>query len=121
MNNNTPVIPTDVRLETNVVAIDWSDGDTSIYPYRDLRIECPCAACVEEMTGRRILNVISIPENIFAVDYLEIGRYAIQFAWSDGHTTGIYPFTMLRKLSSYSRNHQDNGDAEAGIPPSGSD
>jgi DUF971 family protein len=27
-----------------------------------------------------------------------VGRYAIQIDWSDGHTTGIYPFDRLRSL-----------------------
>jgi DUF971 family protein len=27
-----------------------------------------------------------------------VGRYAIQIDWSDGHSTGIYPFRRLREL-----------------------
>ena len=28
-----------------------------------------------------------------------IGRYAIQFMWSDGHSTGLYTFDHLRGLA----------------------
>ena len=28
----------------------------------------------------------------------KLGRYAIQFEWSDGHHTGIYSFENLRRL-----------------------
>ena len=31
-----------------------------------------------------------------AEDYLMVGRYAVQFLWSDAHYTGIYPFNVLR-------------------------
>jgi len=28
-----------------------------------------------------------------------VGRYALQFIWSDGHSTGLYPFDMMRRLA----------------------
>lgn len=95
----------DVRLEDDAVVIEWSDGHVSRYGYRSLRLECCCAQCVEELTGRRLLNAISIPPDIFAVDYLRVGRYALQFAWSDGHATGIYPFRTLRQLCPCGEDH----------------
>lgn len=81
------------------VSIVWSDGQTCVYPYRYLRLQCACAACVEEMSGRPILNVAMVPEDVIAVDFIEVGRYALQFLWTDGHSTGIYPFRMLRRLA----------------------
>lgn len=27
-----------------------------------------------------------------------VGKYTIQFLWSDGHFTGIFPFDILREL-----------------------
>jgi DUF971 family protein len=101
------IVAKDVKLENDGVVISWSDGHVSHYPHRELRIDCACAACIEEMTGRQILDVLSVPADIFAVDYLEIGRYAIQFAWSDGHATGIYPFTMLRKICRCGEDHSN--------------
>ena len=97
--------PTEVRLEYDNIVIEWDDGHRSEYPHRMLRIECPCAGCVEEMTGRRILDVLAVPVDVFAVEYLTIGKYALQFAWSDTHTTGIYPYALLRRMCACGEDH----------------
>lgn len=43
-----------------------------------------------------------IPEgqlkNIRATKIHPVGRYAIQFIWSDGHMTGYYTYEYLRKI-----------------------
>lgn len=88
-----------IKLEANGVAISWPDGRACHYPYRYLRLQCGCAACVEEMTGRRVLVAASVTEDIVAADFFIVGRYAVQFLWSDGHSTGIYPFDTLLKLA----------------------
>lgn len=93
------IAPTDINLVGEGVSITWADGRTCVYPYRYLRLQCGCAGCVEEMTGRQLLNVVSVPDDIIAVDYIEVGRYALQFLWTDGHSTGIYPFRTLRRLA----------------------
>ena len=92
-------VASNVTLSNDSVIITWSDGQVCSYPHRYLRIQCACASCVEEMTGKRILNVSGVPEDVFAVEYAPVGRYALQFIWSDGHSTGIYPFEMLNRLS----------------------
>lgn len=78
--------------------IEWMDGSESILRPYDLRISCPCARCVDEMTGRRILRPEMIPETIHPTAIHYVGRYALQFVWSDGHDTGFYPFDYLRRL-----------------------
>lgn len=88
-----------VELVADGVRITWSDGVRHLYPYRYLRLQCGCAGCVEEMTGRQLLNIASVPEDVIVVEYLTVGRYALQFLWSDGHSTGIYPFRMLLRLA----------------------
>ena len=87
-----------VELNVDSVNIEWSDGHSSIYGSKHLRINCGCAECIEEWTSRRILDPDTVPEDIRPEDYLTVGRYAIQFLWSDAHYTGIYPFDILRKL-----------------------
>jgi DUF971 family protein len=78
--------------------IVWRDGHVSEYAPRRLRLACPCAGCVEEMTGRPLLNPADVPEDIMpeAIEY--VGRYALRFRWSDGHDTGLYPWDLLRRL-----------------------
>ena len=78
--------------------IAWEDGQVSEYGPRTLRLRCPCAGCVDEMTGERILTPGMVPEDVHPTAIHYVGRYALQFEWSDGHSTGIYPFEFLRKL-----------------------
>ncbi len=79
--------------------IRWRDGSTSILHPRLLRIHCPCARCVDELTGRRILRPEDVPEDAHPTAIHYVGRYALRFVWSDGHDTGIYPFDYLRRLA----------------------
>lgn len=84
--------------DASALRIRWRDGHTSDFPPRYLRIQCRCAGCVDEMTGRPILRPEDVAEDVhpFAIHY--VGRYALQFDWSDGHSTGIYPFEFLRGI-----------------------
>ena len=78
--------------------IKWGDGRVCHYEAAALRRVCPCAQCVNEMTGRRMLDPQSISDDL-TVETLDIvGRYALTFRWSDGHQTGIYSFRLLREL-----------------------
>ncbi len=77
--------------------IAWGDGHESIYRPFDLRMACPCAACVDEMTGRRLLTEELVDETVYPTRIEYVGRYALQFFWSDGHSTGIYPYDYLRR------------------------
>lgn len=77
--------------------IRWKDGHVSEYEPRYLRLRCPCAGCVEEMTGRALLDPRTVPEDVYPRQIQHVGRYALQFDWSDGHRTGIYPFGLLRE------------------------
>lgn len=80
------------------IAIAWRDGRSDLHAARDLRLACPCAHCVHEVTGRPLLDPASVPADLTAVDGKRVGNYAWQFLWSDGHRTGLYSFTLLRGL-----------------------
>ena len=45
-----------------------------------------------------MLKPDSISEKIEIRDISIVGRYALNFRWSDGHETGIYSFRYLREL-----------------------
>ncbi len=79
--------------------IKWMDGVSTEYEPRFLRLRCPCAGCVDEMTGVRTLTPAMVPEGVYPTAINYMGRYALQFDWSDGHNTGIYPFDFLRRLA----------------------
>src|SRR5215475_12560833 len=80
------------------VQIIWADEKQCDYRAAELRRACPCAQCVDEWTGERMLKAESISENIEIRDLSIVGRYALNFRWSDGHETGIYSFRYLREL-----------------------
>ena len=94
----TKVTVEEVTLNDDSIAVRWSDGHASLYDAKYLRLNCGCAECVEEWSNRKLLDPASVPADIRAEDHLMVGRYAVQFLWSDAHYTGIYPFEMLRLL-----------------------
>ena len=79
--------------------IRWKDGTVTEHPARDLRIACPCASCIEEGTGRQILDPATVDKNILLLTFELVGRYALTFTWSDGHKTGIFSWPYLRRLA----------------------
>lgn len=78
--------------------ITWGDGQECTYRAASLRRACPCAQCVNEWTGERVLKPDSIDEDVQIADLSLVGRYALNFRWSDRHETGIYSFRYLREL-----------------------
>ena len=86
------------RANQHDVKIRWQDGHESVYLARDLRLACPCAGCIDEVTGQLRLIASSVPQNVYPLKIDLIGRYAISIQWSDGHNTGIYAFDRLRKM-----------------------
>lgn len=81
--------------------IVWEDGSRSSYPHRVLRGFCPCAKCQGHQGPIQWLEQIEAysPEQLLLVDIFEVGSYAIGFRFSDGHSTGIYRFGLLRALT----------------------
>ena len=86
-----------------VLEIQWTPEQCSRYPFKLLREECPCASCVNEFTGERMLDPDSVPETIMptAIDFS--GNYALKIHWSDGHATGLYSWDLLERLASNPR------------------
>jgi DUF971 family protein len=87
-----------VREADGRLSILWSDGHRAIYGPFALRLACRCAHCEDEWTGERRLQAGAVPADVKLLDVRPVGRYGYQFAWSDGHSTGIYTFERLRTL-----------------------
>ena len=84
------------------ISVTWSDDLVSRYSAAQLRRACPCAACINEWTGEKILDSDKIPEDMTFRHISIVGRYALNFHFSDGHDTGIFSFSILRKIAGLS-------------------
>ena len=94
--------PIDVKKKNdNLLAIVWDDGHESVYKIDFLRKCCPCATCRNTTSTINPVTIQTskdiIPENIQIKEAQVVGRYALQFTWSDGHHEGIYSFDYLRQ------------------------
>ncbi len=103
----------DVSL-TEGVDIVWQDGHASHFPIAALRAACPCATCVDlHGSGKRhnlnepaasntaaapVLLPIFKPTGSTLTAVKPVGRYALNFIFSDGHNTGIFTWEYLREL-----------------------
>jgi ATP-binding protein involved in chromosome partitioning len=85
-----------VGLLRSTITFKWDDGHETRYRARDLRLACRCAGCIEETSGRALLEPATVPPQVQAKQIELIGQYAILIKWSDGHSTGIYNFRDLR-------------------------
>lgn len=98
--------PTNIQQIGHELAIQWNDGTESYFKLEMLRRVCPCAACGGEpdVLGNIARPLVSYNEKSFELTGFQVvGGYALQPRWADGHNTGIYSFTYLRRLSQSSR------------------
>ncbi len=95
----TAIEPREIKQEGDAgLRITWADDHVSRYLAVGLRCACPCAKCVNEWTGQRVLKPETISQELTITNLSIVGRYALNFRWSDGHETGIYSFRYLREL-----------------------
>ena len=108
--------PVPVHLEKTderQLLIRWSDEIEQTIAYRKLRDNCQCAKCIDERmealkekpSGEpklsNTLPVLTIAETM-PLDIVlmhPVGNYAYNIHFSDGHSSGIFTFEMLRALS----------------------
>jgi len=91
-----PVMPYRITRRDEGLLLEWDQaGHAALYESRRLRLSCPCAECVEEMSGRALLQPESVPADIRPLSVGLVGSYGLKVNWSDGHSTGIYTFEKL--------------------------
>jgi DUF971 family protein len=92
--------PTQIIEESDSeVTIEWSDDKSFLYNASQLRRVCPCAGCVNEWSGERTLKTETVADGLTFTSIGVVGRYALNFIFSDGHDTGIFSFKYLREVS----------------------
>lgn len=92
--------PTEITADRSrkAMTISWPDGRSDLISFHTLRSDCPCAACVDEMTGKRLLDPERVPVSVEPLAVELAGNYALKVRWSDGHDTGLYTWNHLRRL-----------------------
>ncbi|MEJ6395933.1 P-loop NTPase [Gymnodinialimonas sp. 2305UL16-5] len=103
----TPVEPVAGGSDDRLSALDhhagslvlrWMDGVEQRLATRDLRLDCRCASCRDEMTSARLLDPDTVPMDTDITRIWSVGNYALGLSFSDGHDTGIYTFKALRAM-----------------------
>ena len=91
-------IPTGITLhqKSRVMEIAFSDGRTFKLPYEFLRVYSPSAEVRGHGPGQEVLQTGKRNVEIRSIE--PVGSYAIQPAFSDGHSTGIYSWDYLYEL-----------------------
>src|SRR5690242_11303233 len=95
--------PLDIQHIGNELAIKWQDGTESFVPLEKLRRHCPCAGCKGEMDVMG--NVYKGPDRPLTplsfqlVRLVNVGTYAVQPVWADGHSSGLFSFDYLKRLA----------------------
>ena len=100
------IYPTELhKTENRQLVIIWSDGVEQVFPYRMLRDACQCATCMSENTSANELPAGTLPvltaaqaQPLEILSMNPVGNYAYNIGFSDGHSTGIFTFEMLRNL-----------------------
>jgi len=93
------VAPPEVIPENGAILIKMGDGKEIRVGNKKLRISCQCALCVNEFTGQPMLNPDSVPEDIKVESVAPLGNYAIGIVWSDGHSSGIFPWEHIKRVA----------------------
>jgi ATP-binding protein involved in chromosome partitioning len=89
-------IPHAINRRDDGLLIEWdAAGHQALYPARELRLACPCAACVDELSGRPLLDPATVSPTVWPASVALVGAYGLRVHWSDGHGTGIYTFQRL--------------------------
>lgn len=95
------ISPTHITAIGNEIAIVWDDGTESFIAMEKLRAASPSAENIGERdllgrqyggTDRKDFSGVTVRK------WNLVGSYAVQFDFSDGHSTGIYPFDFLRSM-----------------------
>jgi DUF971 family protein len=95
--------PVDIQAIGEELAVKWEDGSESFIALEKLRRHCPCAGCKGEVDVMG--NVCKNPDRPLSdeafrlIRVAQVGGYAVQPVWADGHASGIYSFDYLKRIA----------------------
>lgn len=79
--------------DSRMITVETVQGTQKIVP-ADLRKLCRCALCVEEFSGKQLLDPASVPDDIVPASIAPVGNYAVSVQWDDGHMS-LYPYSAF--------------------------
>lgn len=94
----------DVQVIGGELAMKFDSGEEVFISLEKLRRACPCAGCKGEtdvMGNLHIGELKPLSPQAFELTRMgQVGGYALQPVWADGHSTGLYSYDYLRRISS---------------------
>lgn len=103
--------PVDLTVDKTAreLRIEWADGVTSVYGFDYLAAMCPCAICGDKRAEMKKNPLHVLPDNYGPAEFGEVsmvGRYALNFRWVAGCSSGIYSFDFLRAIDPTRKNEK---------------
>jgi DUF971 family protein len=91
--------PVDIDIvRDTAVTVTFEDGQCCVFPVPELRAVCPCASCRGwRERGEQAWPRPGMADDISILDAELSGAWGLSIDWSDGHSTGIYAWSVLRR------------------------
>lgn len=86
------------RTGAQELAAEFDDGSSGRVDYRTLRLESPSAEVQGHGSGPKPPPP-HVPDDIRVIKAEPVGRYAVRLFFSDGHSSGLYTWNILRTLT----------------------
>jgi DUF971 family protein len=81
------------RRADAMLEVLWDDGAIQQVSHRQVREACKCSHC---HAARLRGQPLALPSELRLDEVRQVGHYAVQLVFSDGHDRGIYPWQLLR-------------------------
>jgi DUF971 family protein len=82
-----------VHQQSRVLEVGFSDGATFRIPFELMRVYSPSAEVQGHGAGQEVLQTGK--RDVGLVDLAQVGHYAVQPTFSDGHQSGIFTWEYL--------------------------
>ena len=98
MSSTPMLVPSRIVLHqiSRVLEVEFGDGFVFRLPTEFLRVHSPSAEVKGHGPGQEVLQVGKRDVTIVAIE--QVGHYAIQPTFSDGHVSGIFSWDLLYRL-----------------------
>jgi DUF971 family protein len=87
-----------VHSQSKVLEVGFSDGATFRLPFELMRVYSPSAEVQGHGAGQEVLQSGKREVDVTALE--QVGNYAVQPTFSDGHNSGIFSWDYLYFLGS---------------------